>query len=168
MHWEVEVLPRYTETDLQLSTLLKEKTGQDPGVIHKHRVYLISGLDESNIRIVADRLLVDSPVEKVKIRHPEIPLPSHALTILPKPGVMDPAAASIEFAVQQLGLSKVTVRTGQRFLFSQNTTELARTAQKLLANDAIEIGIIGSLPESVWKVAGSSYTFHRQCIPLRD
>ncbi len=170
MHWEVEILPRHHEENAQaqqLGLLLKEKTGQSPGNIQIHRIYLVSGLDEAGIKQVADRLLVDNTVEKVALHKPETEHASSALTVLPKPGVMDPTAASVEFAVKQLGLPRIQVRSGQRYLFSNDVPDVAKAAQKLLANDAIEQGIIGPLSETVWKAAGSSYTFSRQSVPIR-
>lgn len=171
MLWEVEVHPRQQDdagSTQQLATLLHEKTGTAPGTIQTSRVFLVSGLDEQGIRQVADKLLVDATVETVQLYSPGAAHTASTLTVLPKPGVMDPTASSVEFAVTQLGLPRVQVRSGKRFRFADGQTSLATTAQKLVANDAIEQGIVGPLAESIWKAAGSSYTFHRQSIALRS
>lgn len=169
MLWEVEIQPLRHEDDTQtreLRTLLREKSGMDAGDIRLSRVFLISGIDEVGIRKVADRLLVDDTVEKAQFFRPESPHPSGTLTVLPKPGVMDPTAASVEFAATQLGLPRVQVRSGKRFTFSQAETAVVKQALKLVANDAIEQGVLGTIPEKMWKSAGSSYSFHRSSIPL--
>ena len=106
MLWEVEIRPRSQEDDaagLELAAILEKKSTASPGVIRSSRVFLISGLDEPGIRKVADRLLAEDVVEAVEIHKPETPLGQNTLTILPKPGVMDPAAASVEFSISQLG-----------------------------------------------------------------
>ncbi|MFT3881901.1 MAG: phosphoribosylformylglycinamidine synthase subunit PurS [Gemmatales bacterium] len=170
MLWEVEVATRRQDEDAegrQLGALLQEKTGNTPGTIRFSRVYLVSGLDESGIRKVADRLLTDATVESVELHRPASPLGDNTLTILPKPGVMDPTAGSVEFAVTQLGLPRSQVRSGKRYRFAAEEQNLVKIAQKLVANDAIEQGIIGPLADSIWKAAGSSYTFHRNSIGLR-
>lgn len=171
MLWEVEVQPRRQEEEgqtQQLAALLTEKTGSAPGAIQTSRVFLVSGLDEAGIRKVADKLLVDATVENVQLHRPNMAHSSSTLTVLPKPGVMDPTAHSVEFAVTQLGLPRVQVRSGKRFRFAEGESKLVTTAQKLVANDAIEQGIVGPLAESIWKAAGSSYTFHRNSISLRS
>lgn len=169
MLWEVEVQPLRHEDDAaagELSAVLKEKTGNDPGTIRSGRIYLISGLDEPGVRKVASRLLVDDTVEKAYYHQPQSSHPASTLTVLPKPGVMDPTASSVEFAVTQLGLPRIQVRSGKRFHFREDRAELAQVSLKFVSNDAIEQGIIGPLTELVWKAAGSSYTFHRTSIPL--
>ncbi|MBL8824338.1 MAG: phosphoribosylformylglycinamidine synthase subunit PurL [Planctomycetia bacterium] len=170
MLWEVEVSSRLREDDSaarQLASLLREKTGTDPGEIYSSRIFLVSGLDQDGIRKVTDRLLTDTTVESAIISPPAKSHAVSTLTVLPKPGVMDPAAASVEFAVTQLGLPRVQVRSGMRFRFSPEQQALAKKAQSWVANDAIEQGIYGPLPESQWKAAGSSYTFHRTSIHMR-
>ncbi|HQR07993.1 MAG TPA: phosphoribosylformylglycinamidine synthase subunit PurL [Gemmatales bacterium] len=170
MLWEVEVATTRQDEDAegrQLGALLQEKTGNTPGAIRFSRVYLVSGLDEPGIRKVADRLLTDATVENVQLHRPNVTHSNSTLTILPKPGVMDPTAGSVEFAVTQLGLPRSQVRSGKRYRFATEEQNLVKIAQKLVANEAIEQGIIGPLADSIWKAAGSSYTFHRNSIALR-
>jgi phosphoribosylformylglycinamidine synthase II len=170
MLWEVEVTPRRPDEDADgrsLAQSLSEKTGRKVGSIHSSRVFLISGLDDTRIKQVADRLLCDGTVESVALHKPSDNIGEATLTVLPKPGVMDPTASSIEFAVGQLGLPRSQVRTGKRFRFDTQSADLVPFAKKMVANDAIEQGIVGPLNETVWKAAGSSYTFHCTSVPLR-
>src|SRR5438105_3969765 len=107
MHWEIEIRPRHGEEELegeQLARLLSQKTQRDPGPIQSGRVYLISGLEETDVQRVVSNLLVDPTVERAEINRQETAHQETILTILPKPGVMDPVAGSIEFVISQLGL----------------------------------------------------------------
>jgi len=169
MLWEVEIRPRRAEDDPEgrrLGQLLRARTGRDPGAIRTARVFLVDGLDEPSVSRVADSLLVDDTVETASISRPGRGGAAAMLTILPKPGVMDPAAASVEFAVHQLGLPRPQVRAGKRFYFAEESPELTGQAVRLLANEAIEQGLIGPLPEQAWKTAGSVYQFNLTTIPL--
>lgn len=169
MLWEVEIATRRETEDTaghELAALLQEKSGSLPGNIRGSRVFLVSGLDEPGIRKVTDQLLIDSTVEDVRLHRPDAPHGTNTLTILPKSGVMDPTAASVEFAITQLGLPRSQVRSGKRYRFEPGDAALVKMAQKLVANDAIEQGVIGPLSELVWKAAGTSYSFHRSSIAL--
>lgn len=170
MNWEVSVRPRHAEDDLDgkhLAQLLRQKTGRDPGAIQSGRVYLVSGLEEAQVRQVVTHLLVDSTVEQATINKPATANQGTTLTILPKPGVMDPVAASVQFVVTQLNLPAAQVRTGKRFYFTSDGSDLAKHAFRLVANDAIEQGLIGPLPIDAWKAAGSQYDFRLITVPIR-
>jgi phosphoribosylformylglycinamidine synthase len=131
-------------------------------------VCLLSGLEEAQVRQVVSNILVDSTVEQAVINTPMTANQGTTLTILPKPGVMDPIAASVRFVITQLGLPSTQVRTGKRFYFASNVAEFAQGAFRLVANDAIEQALIGPLPIAAWKAAGSHYDFRLITVPIRD
>ncbi len=171
MLWEVEIRSLHAEADSagrQLAALLRQQTGREPGAINASRVYLINGLDEPDLQRVAVQVLCDSTVESAVIHTAAAQSSEPTLTVLPKPGVMDPAAASVEFAVGQLGLPAAQVRTGKRYRFASGATDQANNAAKLVSNDAIEQSVIGPLPVEAWKAAGSAYQFVLTTVPIRE
>ena len=179
MQWEIVIQPRAKEWDLdgqKLQPLWSKVAGAVAGAIRSARVLLIAGdWAQTDIERLARQLLVDDPVEKLLIQanEPNAPsLPRTALTILPKPGVMDPVAETIQQLLQssQPGAKPLRLRTGRRFLFPDGSSQavLERFAWDQLANDAIEEIHWGPLPDSAWAPVGSKYAFARIEVPLRD
>ncbi|HTK76590.1 MAG TPA: phosphoribosylformylglycinamidine synthase subunit PurL [Gemmataceae bacterium] len=90
------------------------------------------------------------------------------LTVLPKPGVMDPVAESVVSAARDLGLAVKAVRTFRRYQVRAEALATRRDlCRKVLANDAIEQVVEGTLPEGPLTV-GTPYTFHKVTVPLRN
>src|SRR5438874_5259168 len=93
-----------------------------------------------------------------------------AVTVVLKPGVMDPAALSVVDAAHDLGIAVASVRTFRRYFFgSEAPAQRARhpVLAKVLANDAIEQII--ERPISTKHLAlGTPYRFHLVHVPLRD
>ncbi|MCH8964493.1 MAG: phosphoribosylformylglycinamidine synthase subunit PurS [Planctomycetes bacterium] len=124
---------------------------ESPTLIRSRVFYLRGPLDLSAVSDIARRLLCDAVVETYEISGQQSAVSSQHLAlsarqpfptieILPKPGVMDPAALSAEQAIRDLGFDLVQVRTGRRYL-CENVTELAevrRIAENALANTLIE------------------------------
>jgi phosphoribosylformylglycinamidine (FGAM) synthase PurS component len=124
---------------------------------------------------VARELLADGTVEDYRVARPEgradaVRGTPTAVNVLPKPGVMDPAAESVQNAIAEMGLPLPRVRTGRRYYFAEGPAgDLLRDlAGKALANDAIEQIIVGSLPESAWGATGSPYVFRLVTVPIRE
>ena len=98
------------------------------------------------------------------------------LTVLLKPGVMDPVALSVADAAHDLGIPVESVRTFRRyFLNSALTRRLTplgsppqhSSLEKVLANDAIERIVEGPLsPEHL--AVGKPYSFSLVVVPLRQ
>src|SRR5207249_1606170 len=101
------------------------------------------------------------------------------LTVLLKPGVMDPAAQSVLAAAQDLGIRLESVRTFRRYFIDPAALEPptadpgARDTlrggflHKVLANDAIEQVIDGPLAAEHLSL-GTPYAFRLAAVPLRD
>src|SRR5262249_30755940 len=90
-------------------------------------------------------------------------------TVLPRPGVMDPAAQSVLDAARDLGVPLDSVRTFRRYALGEDgLPEPARSALlRVLANDAIEQVIEGPL-ELDHLTFGAPYRFRLVVVPLRD
>lgn len=132
------------------------------------RVYLLEGeLAEIDARRVAAELLTDAAIEDYVLQ-PEVS--AQTVTILPKPGVMDPVAESVQKAIGELGLPATHVRTGRRHFYTASITpaELKTMAGTELSNDVVEEAHVGPLPAKVWSASGSPYVFRRIQIPLRS
>src|SRR5262249_33436451 len=90
---------------------------------------------------------------------------SSAVTVLLKPGVMDPVALSVIDAAHDLGLAVEDVRTFRRYYFERWSPE-DRAWEKVLANDAIEQLVVGPLAPAHLAL-GTPYIFHLVHVPLR-
>jgi phosphoribosylformylglycinamidine synthase len=160
------------------------------------RGYLIQAdLDAAQIRRVADELLTDRVVERAVVAplgdpellappakgHPRdavaglsanpqspIPNPSLLVHVLPKPGVMDPVAQSVQTAIADFGLRAEAVRTLKKYwIAGVPEGRISALAAKVLANDAIEQVVVGPLGFQRLEV-GSPYVFRLISVPIRD
>ncbi|HZZ28721.1 MAG TPA: phosphoribosylformylglycinamidine synthase subunit PurL [Pirellulales bacterium] len=99
---------------------------------------------------------------------PNLTAPPQLVHVLSKPGVMDPVAQSAQAAIADFGLSVEAVRTLRKFWLANLPAEkLPLLAAKVLANDAIEQVVIGSLKFDRLEL-GSDYAFLLVTVPLRD
>src|SRR5213592_709994 len=95
---------------------------------------------------------------------------SQSVTVLLKPGVMDPAAMSVVDAAHDLGMAVDSVRTFRRYYFvppySGSGTEYS-VLEKVLANDAIEQIVPGPITAEHLAL-GAPCRFRLITVPLRD
>src|SRR5262249_5038695 len=92
------------------------------------------------------------------------------VTVLPKPGVMDPVAQSVVDAALNLGIVLQSVRTFRRYYLRRSSLAGARTDllfHKVLANDAVEEVIQGPLSAQHLGF-GKPYEFHLITVPIRE
>ncbi len=161
MRWEVEVLPVREARGADAPRSAEPSADAPCSGSVESRVYLLDGqLDAELVSRIAAELLTDPVVETFRIRPGNLPdgepasaeLPPFTVTILPKPGVMDPVAQSVEAAIQDLGFPPVRVRTGRRFAGPprKSPQELRAWALEELANEAVEEVHPGPLPPEVW------------------
>src|SRR5262245_11678499 len=143
MHWEVDIRPRHADQDPEARRLTAELG--EMGItlsapILTGRIYLLSGdLNQAQMTSVATSLLADTTVERAHARpHADRAgdVQPGRVTVLPKPGVMDPAAESVQLAVADSGLPTPTVRTGRRYDFPSTipARDLKSLAYRFLAN----------------------------------
>ena len=116
--WRVEVTPR-GEGDPAGERFAGE--ARDAGVrvdrARSRRVYLLeTGAAEAAVREAAVPLLADGVAESAELQGDVPDARDGWIEVHFKPGVMDPAAASVEEALARRGLAGVAVRTGRAFV----------------------------------------------------
>jgi phosphoribosylformylglycinamidine synthase len=134
------------------------------------RGYLLEGdIIGPEVEQLLTELLVDPLAESGSVSElsPTSRKDPGEVTILLKPGVMDPVALSVVEAAHDLGIDVDWVRTFRRYYLSGNGTGIDPALRKVLANDAIEQIVIGSLSLGHLSV-GRSCEFRLRTIPLRD
>jgi len=147
MRWEVEV---------------RDKSGGTG------RIYLIQGeLDEQAVRRLAADLLTD-PLIEAFVLQPAVA--DTTVTVLPRPGVMDPVAQTVEAAIRDLGYAPARVRTGHRYFFPRqaDAQALLAHARKHLANEVVEEVLLGPLPHRVWTAEPQRARLRVVHVPLRQ
>ena len=155
MLWEIEIFPKDRNLDLDrvradYDLLTHSVRGRDV-LVAASRGYLVDAdLHSEDERVRLADLLTDPLVEHSRMDRLNAESREHAdwrkLTVLPKPGVMDPAAESVAAVARELGLDVRAVRTFRRYQVT-NTAERDLLARKVLANEAIEQVIEGPLPD---------------------
>ncbi|MCH7544796.1 MAG: phosphoribosylformylglycinamidine synthase subunit PurL [Planctomycetes bacterium] len=147
-----------------------ESLGLDdpPSRVDTTSVYLIQGnLDESQIKRLAEEFLADPVTEESVIG--TTPVRGEALIeIHPLPGVMDPDAEAVRYAIKVILGRDVEVRTGLRYDMYATSRESARQiAQRRLANTVIHaIHETPYHPDSF--VIGTPQEHRIITIPIRD
>lgn len=105
------------------------------------RVYLIQArLDDAALARVRTALLTNPVVDDTRPGALPAANGTHTVEVLPLPGVMDPAAQTVEAAVRELtGCTEVHAATGIRYDFTGITRAQAdELGRRLLANGAIQ------------------------------
>lgn len=174
MIWEIEIRPRGHDAERdrvgdEYNLLTHSGDGADL-VESTSRGYLLEGNlnREETERLMTD-LLVD-PIAEVGMVGELASLRrengKQTITILLKPGVMDPVALSVVDAADDLGLSVDSVRTFRRYRFGKGNPGIIPALRKVLANDAIEQIVEGPV-SLVHLTLGRTYEFRLNTIPLR-
>jgi phosphoribosylformylglycinamidine synthase len=186
MEWEIVLRPRHPEANHEGRRLTREWVQQGVSLreaVTAGKVYLLSGpMSASDVERFTRELLVDAVLEVAEVwtggnasasgrpmgaLNRELPL---VVTVLPKPGVMDPAAESVEYVLASSGWPGVRVRTGRRYWFPGNLSveQVTGLAWRWLANAAVEAVYVGPLPASAWAETGSAYVFKLVSVPLAE
>jgi phosphoribosylformylglycinamidine synthase len=170
---EVELLPRFNDaTGLKVEKNLPWLGITEPIKVRTRRLFLLSGaIDEEGARDLATRLFTDPVVETFEAIDATAPRPSSPDTVVVfrRPGVMDPAEASILRGASRLGYPLGAVRTGTAYVFQGRTDEalLRRIAVAFLSNPAIEEARIGDLNLPA-PAAPAPRKAARREVPMRD
>ena len=153
-----------------LDHYVRQHLGSEPATFATRRGYLLEGeLSADEVDRIAHELLADTVIESAQTRSiDELALTPTTLTVLRKPGVMDPVAQSAKQAIGHLGLQVDSVRTFQRYIFPPETAKelLDLLAAKVLANDAIEQVVFGPLAQEHLG-SGSTYELVKITVPIR-
>ncbi|HEY3392301.1 MAG TPA: phosphoribosylformylglycinamidine synthase subunit PurS, partial [Lacipirellulaceae bacterium] len=161
------------------------------------RGYLLQGawLSRERLERLANQLLADVVVERAVIGRPGDPAlndcgfrisdfgldqtnpqseicnpksDDQCVTVLLKPGVMDPVAQSAQAAAADLGVEVEAVASFRKYWLSgASDAELKAVANRLLANDAIEHVVFGPLQLDQLGV-GQPYRFELRTVSLRE
>lgn len=178
--WEVSIAARPGQPDAEhvrvaqeitaLEHLVRTRLGTGVPAIRTERGYLVEGdLKRDAVQKIAEQLLGDLVIEDVQVREAaSTTLGATTVTVLRKPGVMDPVADSAKMAMAALGHSADAVRTFRRFKFPDGTKPelIDLIARKVLANEAIEQVAYGNLAEEHLS-RGSEYQFVKITVPMR-
>jgi phosphoribosylformylglycinamidine synthase subunit PurSL len=179
--WEVELAARPGRPDPEhgraeeslraLAGAVKTNFGVGLPSFTAARGFLIETTSEqSNVEAAARRLLTDPVVESAAVRRlDDSTLPESTLTVMRKPGVMDPVASSAEHALKDAGIAEPMVRQFRRYAFAKGTPQplLKVLASKALANEAVEQIVFGTV-HADHLGAGEEYRFRKVEVPIRD
>jgi phosphoribosylformylglycinamidine synthase len=180
MIWEVEIQPRGNDLESarvreEFALLTHSEKGACP-VAHSARGFFLQGdLSPRQAEQLARDLLVDGLAEIGSVtelgkRQESRQNGSAYVTVLLKPGVMDPAAQSVLEAARGLGIPLVSVRTFRRYYLQTHEETFPPThpaLAKVLANDAIEQIVAGGVA-AVHLEMGAAYRFQRVLVPIRE
>ncbi len=182
MLWEIDIHPAEGQLDRvaeRVATAAREFGLANDLRVASARGYLVEGdaLDRAKIEKLAAELLVDSVVERANIRQlsaTEGQADGGALngakcvTVLLKPGVMDPVAQSALAAAADVGVQPTAMATARKYWLSgASEAEILSVGSKLLANDAIEQVFIGALELERLEL-GRPYRFESRNTPIRQ
>ena len=179
MLWEIDIYPAPGQPDrlgLQVAANAAE-LGIATGLqASSASGYLIQGpLEQAHVERLARELFSDAVIERPVIGQigaailSQPPLAGAMLVhVLPKPGVMDPVAQSVQSAIADFGFSVDAVRTLRKFWLSNVPAEkLPLLAGKVLANDAIEQVVVGPLKFDRLELGGD-YAFQLVTVKLLE
>ncbi len=192
MLWEVDIHPAPGQPDLlsrPVATAAAELGLGDDLTVRAARGYLIQAdWERCQAERVALELLTDRVVERVVVaavgdeelnRNPSQAFSrvacdefqdkpaSRLVHVLPKPGVMDPAAQSVMSAIEDFGLKVEVVRTLKKYwIEGLDSDRIGALSAKFLANDAIEQVIVGPLGFRNLEL-GAPYSFRLTTVPIR-
>ncbi len=139
----IEVHPGPDQDDPRGESVQREARhalGCEIAAVRTASVYLIEAdVDPQQIQTIANEILSDSVAQAptIGVRTPE--RDSQLVEVHPLPGVMDPAAQSVELAIRELLGVSASVRTGTRFdLVGIDDKQADRVANRLLANATVQ------------------------------
>ena len=180
--WQIDIYPAESEIDREGERTREEihELGlSDAASVVFAKSFLIQGeLDQSQVENVAQQLLADSVTERTVVGQAgSVELstaPSFAkagvqlVNVLPKPGVMDPVAASTIGAARDLGFDVDAVRTMRKYWISGvDDDTFDSICRRALSNDSIEQVVAGPLEMEQLDV-GAAYDFSLTRVPIRS
>ena len=177
MIWEIELRPRggvdYERYRVaQEYDLLTHSTNGAALVTASARGYLIEGyIPDDKRRTEFLQVLADEITDFLTVRElgelTNTRTSPRTVTVLLKPGVMDPVAQTVQAVSRDLGLAIGVVRTFRRYQFTSDDPDPRSAFLKVLANDAIEQTVFGPLRFDHF-VSGKPYLFQLNVLPIRD
>ncbi len=139
----IEVHPRPGQADPRGESLRRDALAVLGSALERVRtanVYLIEAdLTPAQVRTIAEDLLRDAVAQVATVGVRPAERGSVLVEVHPLPGVMDPAAQSVEMAIRELLGVAASVRTGTRYdLYGVDSASADRIADRLLANATVQ------------------------------
>ncbi|MBI2194619.1 MAG: phosphoribosylformylglycinamidine synthase subunit PurL [Planctomycetes bacterium] len=154
MTCQIEITPKTESVDPWARGLLDQ--ARELGMsgisrLQSCQVFVIQGLrDKGEAERAARHLLADPLTEDYRIDSSLLVEGAgrRVLQVLRRPGVMDPAEASVLKALHDMGLAATRVRTAKKLLIEGEFTDesIRLFAAKFLANEVIEEIVLGNAP----------------------
>lgn len=175
MLWEIDIHPAEGQPDRaadRIAVSARELRLAENLHIATAHGFLVqgAGLGRDDIVRLATELLADTVVERAVVgRVGETQFASAScVTVLLKPGVMDPVAQSAMAAAAEIGITAQAISTIRKFWFHGATeNEIRAVSGRLLANDAIEQVVVGPFQLDRLEL-GQPYQFQLRTIPIRE
>ena len=173
MLWHIQIEPASGERDrlgarLEVEAVESGLTG--PWTLKTSRGFLIEGeISRAQVDRAARGVLVDPVVERHTIRPVRAGwgVTGTVVHVMPKPGVTDPEAESALALLRDLDHPVSNVRTIRTYRIEGPHESLPRLISRVLANDAVELAVVGALPFDQLG-GGQPYQFRRIEVPLRE
>jgi len=161
--WRVEVFRRPDRPDPEgehaRAALFELGLGAPISVRVGKGYFLSPAYDERTVREIAGSFLADPVLDEVRVHAPgarddTLPAGAHRLLVMPRPGVMDPVARTVEALLVDTehgpaeGAPGVATFRAYEILGELSRDQLAAAAQRIFANETIEIARLdsGALP----------------------
>jgi phosphoribosylformylglycinamidine synthase len=165
--WRIDVLARPEQPDPIGSSALRALRGAGlEGVqdVRARRGYLLAAeLPEAQVRTFARAVLCDPVIDVFVVHAPgaaaQVLLPGmQMVAVVPRPGVTDPVAHSVQKALADMNLPVVAAGTYRAFDVRGNTDgqRLLQAAKKALANDVVQDVLLNALPAGLPGAAGEA------------
>jgi len=154
--WRFEVFNRAGFTDVHGNSVLediKELGITSVQAVQSAKVFLIEAdFDEAFAKRVAEELLTDLVCEEYYMGRSGPPAGLAKATLIEvhlRSGVTDPVAESVTAAMADMGVTVNNVRTARKYVLLGGITaaQTQTIAKKILANDCIEVVLLGSEAE---------------------
>lgn len=179
MLWEIDIHPAEGQPDRAGERVAS--AAHELGIVDGLRVaaargYLVQGesLQRADVERLAGELLADHVVERAVVGRVgeanlnESGAAGHCVTVLLKPGVMDPVSQSVLTAANDLGIRPEAVATLRKYWLSgADAAGVKALSTRLLANDAIEQVFLGPLSLERLEL-GLPYQFELRTLVVRE
>lgn len=117
--------------------------------VNTARVYRLQGVDSEEAEYLARQLLADPITEAYELDQGSDLTDPNRVEVAYKPGVMDPAAASIKKAAEDLGVEPEAVSSSREYIFNGlASSEVCEVVSRLLVNRTVQHVVFES-PQSL-------------------
>jgi phosphoribosylformylglycinamidine synthase len=158
--WRIDVLVRPEHRDPMGHAALRALRGAGlAGIadVRSRRGYLLAAeLPEEKVRSFARAVLCDPVIDHFVVHAPGAPAQvppkdSHMVAVVPRAGVTDPVAHSVQKALADMGLPAVAAGTYKAFDVqgAGDGAHLLQAAKKALANDVVQDVLLDALPQGL-------------------